>query len=115
MGYFRFQKRIKLFPGARINLSKGLPSISIGAHGLTANLSTRRGLTTTASIRGTGLSYRHTWHGQKKPPHHHTPQIASSIDAAVVLLYIIPLALLLCALFDWLRLAYSFITTVLLK
>jgi len=65
MGYFRFQRRIKIGPGVHLNLNKGMPSISVGGHGLTANFS-KRGLMTTASIPGTGLSYRHRW-GNRRP------------------------------------------------
>lgn len=71
MGYFRFQKRLKIAPGVRLNLSKGVPSVSVGGHGLTANLSTRRGLTTTASIPGSGLSYRQTWNPDEHDHHHY--------------------------------------------
>jgi len=66
MGYFRFRRRIKLFPGAWINLSKGFPSLSVGGHGLTANVG-KRWLTTTISAPGTGLSYRHTWKDSAPP------------------------------------------------
>ena len=37
----------------------------MGGHGLQANLS-KRGLTTTASLPGSGLSYRHTWGSGKR-------------------------------------------------
>lgn len=52
---FRFQRRIKLLPGVRLNVSKSGISTSIGGRGLTYN---SRG-TVTAGIPGTGLSYRH--------------------------------------------------------
>jgi hypothetical protein len=58
--YFRFQKRLTLLPGVRLNLSKGWPSISVGGKGLTLNLS-KKGVMTTESLPGTGLSLRQLW------------------------------------------------------
>jgi L,D-peptidoglycan transpeptidase YkuD (ErfK/YbiS/YcfS/YnhG family) len=56
---FRFRKRIKILPGFWFNMSKSGISTSIGGKGLTVNL--KDGKTrTTASIPGTGLSYRTT-------------------------------------------------------
>lgn len=52
---FRFQRRIKLLPGVRLNISKSGISTSVGGRGLTYN---SRGMVT-AGIPGTGLSYRH--------------------------------------------------------
>lgn len=51
---FRFQKRIKLFPGVHLNLSKGGVSLSLGAGPLTLNLGKKSSVT--ASIPGTGIS-----------------------------------------------------------
>ena len=84
MGYFRFQKRLKIAPGIRLNLSKGPPSISVGGHGLTTNLSPRKGVTTTASIPGSGLSYRHTWHVDHHHHVHHNSGCLSTIGLLVV-------------------------------
>jgi len=56
---FRFRRRIKIIPGFWFNVSKSGISTSIGGKGLTVNL--KNGKTrTTASIPGTGLSYRTT-------------------------------------------------------
>lgn len=52
----RFRKSFRLFPGARLNLSKTGVSLSLGAPGATLNLS-HRGVRTTAGIPGSGLSY----------------------------------------------------------
>ena len=57
---FRFQRRIKIAPGVRLNLSKNGISTSAGIPGLTVN---SRG-TVTAGLPGTGLSYRHKVKGQ---------------------------------------------------
>jgi len=54
---FRFQRRIKIAPGFRLNLSKSGASLSMGRLGAWLNLSAR-GLQTTLGIPGTGLSYR---------------------------------------------------------
>jgi L,D-peptidoglycan transpeptidase YkuD (ErfK/YbiS/YcfS/YnhG family) len=55
----RFRKRIKIFSGLWLNVSKSGISTSIGRKGLTVNL--KRGKSkATASIPGTGLSYSAT-------------------------------------------------------
>ena len=53
---FRFQKRIKIAPGIKLNLSKSGISTSIGGRGFTHNIGhgKRR---TTIGIPGTGLSH----------------------------------------------------------
>ncbi|QUS60785.1 DUF4236 domain-containing protein [Synechocystis sp. PCC 7339] len=52
----RFRKSIKIAPGIRVNLSKSGASLSIGGKGSTVNISSR-GVRTTYSIPGTGISY----------------------------------------------------------
>jgi hypothetical protein len=54
---FRFQKRLSILPGVRLNLSKGGVSTSLGPRGADVNIG-RNGVTTNAGIPGTGLSYR---------------------------------------------------------
>lgn len=54
---FRFQKRFSIFPGVRINMSKGGLSASVGPRGADVNIG-KKGITTSAGIPGTGLSYR---------------------------------------------------------
>jgi hypothetical protein len=54
---FRFQKRIPIFPGVYLNLSKSGVSVSLGGHGATMNLGTER-RTVTVGIPGTGMSYK---------------------------------------------------------
>jgi hypothetical protein len=54
---FRFQKRISLFPGIRLNLSKSGASVTFGKHGLSVNFG-KDGATGNVGIPGTGLSYR---------------------------------------------------------
>ena len=54
----RFQKRIKIFPGVYINLSKSGVSASVGGHGATVNVGSTGKKMVTVGIPGTGLSYR---------------------------------------------------------
>ncbi len=53
----RFQKRLRIFPGLRINLSKSGASTTLGPRGAGGNIG-KDGITTNAGIPGTGLSYR---------------------------------------------------------
>ena len=53
---FRFRKYFGVLPGVRVNLGKKRVSVSIGARGLTANIS-KDGIRKTVSLPVTGLSY----------------------------------------------------------
>jgi len=54
---FRFQRRIKILPGLRLNVSKTGISWTVGTRG--ASVTARNGrLTGNVGIPGTGLSYR---------------------------------------------------------
>jgi hypothetical protein len=54
---FRFQKRIKILPGLRLNVSKTGISWTVGMRG--ASVTARNGkLTGNVGLPGTGLSYR---------------------------------------------------------
>jgi Protein of unknown function (DUF4236) len=55
MGW-RFRRRKKLFPGVTLNVGKRSGSLSFGPRGAKANVG-RRGVTATATLLGTGLSY----------------------------------------------------------
>lgn len=57
MGW-RFQRRFKVFPGVRINISKSGISTTVGGGPFHLNVGPR-GIMGTASLPGTGLSYRH--------------------------------------------------------
>ena len=63
---FRFRKRIRLFPGLWINLSKKGGSLSVGGHDLTANIS-KKGVRETVGLPGTGISYqtKRIWSSQR--------------------------------------------------
>lgn len=54
---FRFSKRVTLFPGCRINLSKSGASLSVGPRGASVNIG-KRGVYGNVGIPGTGLSSR---------------------------------------------------------
>ena len=56
MGYFRFRRSFRLFPGVRLNLSRSGVSTSIGRRGLWFT-SGPRGTRETVGIPGTGISY----------------------------------------------------------
>jgi hypothetical protein len=56
MGFFRFRRSIKLFPGVRWNFGKKSTSLSIGPRGAHYTFGTA-GSRTTVGIPGTGLSY----------------------------------------------------------
>ena len=56
MGFFRFRRSIKLFPGVRWNFGKKSTSLSIGGRGANYTVGTS-GSRTTVGIPGTGLSY----------------------------------------------------------
>ncbi|WP_162570471.1 DUF4236 domain-containing protein [Variovorax sp. SRS16] len=68
---FRLNRRIKILPGVRLNLSKSGISTSIGGKGATVNIG--RGKTrVTTSLPGNGLSYvtvhRHADPAKPKAP-----------------------------------------------
>ena len=54
---FRFQKRIRIFKGLTLNLSKSGTSWTVGGRGAAVNLKDGKA-TGTVGIPGTGLSYR---------------------------------------------------------
>jgi hypothetical protein len=61
----RFQKRLKLLPGLKLNLSKSGASATLGTKGAGVNIGPG-GITTNAGIPGTGLSYRQKLSGKNK-------------------------------------------------
>ena len=56
----RFKKSIGLGKGARLNLGKGSVGVSVGAKGARYSVNSRRGVTTSVGIPGTGVSYSNT-------------------------------------------------------
>ena len=79
----RFRKRIKLFSGLNINLSKSGLSASIGRPGATINLKSGRKARATLGIPGTGIS--DSFSIADDPPHQHEGQPGSSILGLIIL------------------------------
>ena len=52
----RFRQTFTLIPGVKINLSKGMPSVSLGRDGASLNIS-EDGVKGTVGLPGTGLSW----------------------------------------------------------
>ena len=55
---FRFQRRIRIAPGVRLNLSKSGIGASLGRNGLRLGVDAKRRKHFWAGLPGTGLSYR---------------------------------------------------------
>jgi Protein of unknown function (DUF4236) len=53
---WRFQRRIRLFKGVSVNVSKGGTSLSVGGRGAHVTVG-RRGIRRSVGLPGTGLSY----------------------------------------------------------
>ena len=54
---FRFQRRISLAPGVRLNISKRGVGLSVGPRGASVSMGPR-GIHAHAGLPGTGLAYR---------------------------------------------------------
>ncbi len=74
MGNFRFYRRVNLFPGLSLNLSKSGPSVTVGMRGAHMTFG-RRGITRTIGIPGTGVYYtsRAGYHSGIHSAHVETP------------------------------------------
>lgn len=74
MGFFRFRKSIKLFPGVRWNIGKKSSSLSFGTRGAHYTVGAT-GSRFTVGIPGTGLSYTdfHSAHGRVAARHPRVP------------------------------------------
>lgn len=96
----RIRTRIKLIPGVTLNLSKSGTSVSVGGKGITINKS-KRGIRTTASIPGTGISYsQYVKNSTKKaaePEAKNPPSNAEAIAGFVGLFLIIGIVVYLFA------------------
>lgn len=79
MGFFRFRRSFKLFPGVRWNIGKKSSSLSIGGRGAHYTVGTS-GSRFTAGIPGTGLSYTdiHSSHSRVKSRHPRIPEPSES-------------------------------------
>jgi len=63
MSKFQFRKRVKLFPGLSLSVSKKGLGLSAGPKGLKASVSAQGRITGSAGIPGSGISYRKTLSG----------------------------------------------------
>ena len=89
---FRFRKRLRLFKGAWINLSKSGASLSVGRKGATVNLNSK-GVQETVGLPGSGLSYR-TRRRKFSKPGGPASEPRGAVTAAHVL-YIVIIALVI--------------------
>ena len=64
---FRFQRRIRIAPGVRLNLSKSGIGASVGRTGLRVGMDAKRKKYFSVGLPGTGLSYR-TFFGRPVTP-----------------------------------------------
>ncbi len=55
---FRFQRRIRVAPGVRLNLSKSGIGVGVGRNGLRLGMDAKRRKYFSLGLPGTGLSYR---------------------------------------------------------
>ena len=56
MGNFRFYRRVSIFPGLSVNVSKSGPSLTVGMRGAHITLGSK-GIRKTVGIPGTGIYY----------------------------------------------------------
>jgi len=77
---FRFQRRIRVVPGVRLNLSKSGIGASMGRTGLRLGMDAKRRKYLSLGLPGTGLSYR-TYFGRPV-----TPEILKKGSYAVVVI-----------------------------
>ncbi len=100
MGNFRFYRRLRVFPGLSVNLSKSGPSLTVGVRGAHVTVG-RAGIRRTIGIPGTGIYYtsysgRHTGYHSS---HTETPvdpasqQHAEGTAATLILLVVVGIAL----------------------
>jgi Protein of unknown function (DUF4236) len=74
MGSFRFYRRVHIFPGLSVNLSKSEPSVSVRVHSAHVTVG-RRGIRKTLEIPGTAIYYtsRAGYHTGVHSAHHEPP------------------------------------------
>jgi len=80
---FRFQRRVRIAPGVRLNLSKSGIGASVGRTGLRLGLDAKRRKYFSVGLPGTGLSYR-TFFGRPV-----TPETLKKVGYVVIAVLII--------------------------
>ncbi len=83
---FRFQKRIRIFKGLTLNLSKSGTSWTVGGKGASINVRGDK-VTGNAGIPGTGISYRERLGQASNKPSANTT--GSGIGAVVLILILL--------------------------
>ena len=85
---FRFQKRIKLFPGITVNVSKSGLSTSVGTRGARVTLGHGK-KRTTVGLPGTGLSHTSVTSNTDRPAQSTGSSLGTVIVLGLVVLAII--------------------------
>jgi hypothetical protein len=88
MGYFRFRRSVKLFPGVRWNIGKKSSSLSFGGKGFHYTVGPRGGRTT-VGIPGTGLSYTETSGHSSHPAPEENSGCAGCLGQIVVFILVL--------------------------
>jgi hypothetical protein len=102
MGNFRFYRRLRIFPGLSVNLSKSGPSLTVGMRGAHLTMGPR-GVRRTIGIPGTGIYYTSQagYHSGAHSAHVETPigpeqqQRAHSVGSLLALVAIVGVALII--------------------
>lgn len=102
MGNFRFYRRMRIFPGLSINLSKSGPSLTVGVRGAHLTMGPS-GVRRTLGIPGTGIYYTsHSgYHSGVHSAHVDTPlspaqqQRAHSVGGCLALIVIVGVVLII--------------------
>jgi hypothetical protein len=70
----RFYRRVHLFPGVSVNVSRSGPSLTVGVRGAHVTVG-RRGVTRTVGLPGTGIYYtsHHGYHSGFHSAHNEAP------------------------------------------
>ena len=102
MGNFRFYRRVHIFPGLSLNLSKSGPSLTMGIRGAHVTLGHGR-VTRTVGIPGTGIYYtsRSGHHSGIHSAHAETATASSTqtvVDRAIGLVMIAALIVVILAI-----------------
>jgi len=89
---FRFRRRLRIFPGLWLNLSKKGTSLSVGGRGATINVN-REGVQETIGLPGSGVSY--LTRRRKFTKAARSSKRSTSILTASHVLYLIAIALVI--------------------
>ena len=71
---FRFRRRVKLFPGVRLNASKSGLSMSLGTRGAWYTIRSKGRRRVTVGLPGTGISYTQASHVHREKAREPTPE-----------------------------------------